>query len=246
MFILFLGMLSPGIFAQIEESSQAKAQSIITQLENNQNPPFMTISGSMKLKDRFGTRIITLDSWSLGDDKMVMEFTSDAEYGQKILRLKDDLYLYYPDADKIIPIRGSALGDSVMGSDMSYEDLTGNKSLLDSYDVSVKTEEMIMDRDCWVLELKAKSRDVAYSAQTMWIDKQLFVTRQVHQFARSGRLLRTMKILEISTEGKYKIPTRILVEDQLKRGTSTEFTLVKFDVTTPVAANKFSLQELGK
>ena len=80
----------------------------------------------------------------------------------------------------------------------------------------------------------------------MWIDKQLFVTRQVHQFARSGRLLRTMKILEISTEGKYKIPTRILVEDQLKRGTSTEFTLVKFDVTTPVAANKFSLQELGK
>lgn len=233
---------TPSLHAQGAPS----AAEIVGRLESIQNPSFMTLGGTMNLKDRFGTRSITFNSWSLGDDRMLIEFTSDAEYGQKILRVKKDLYIYYPDADKTIPVRGSAMGDSVMGSDMSYEDLTGNKSLLESYEVVLKGEEKVLDRDCWVLELTAKSRDVAYSAQTLWVDKELYVTRQTHQFARSGRLLRTMKVLEVTQEGRYLIPTKMVMEDQLKRGSGTEFILKKLDLTTPVAERRFRLQELGK
>lgn len=222
------------------------ADSLIQKLEAHQNPPSLAIEGEMSLKDRFGTRQISFRSWSRGADKMLLEFTSDAEFGQKILRLGKDLYLYFPDAEKTVTLRGSALGDSVLGSDMSYEDLTGNKSLLDSYTAQVTGDEVIQNRPCWIVALKAKVKDVAYDAETLWIDKADFVTRQAHQFARSGRLLRTLVVLEIRQDGGYFFPARMILQDQLKKTSSTEFRLTKVDLTTAVPDSRFNLKELGK
>lgn len=239
MFALLGFLVAPALPAQ-------SAQEIIQKLEAAQTPTFASIQGSLSLKDRFGDRTITFQSKSRGEDKMLIEFTSDAELGQKILRLGKDLYLYYPDADKTVTLKGSALGDSVLGSDMSYEDLTGNKSLLESYEVILQGSETVLDRDCWVIALKAKVREVAYEAQTLWIDKELNVTRQAHQFARSGRLLRTMQVLEVKKFGPYTLGTRTVLADQLRRGTSTTFVLDQADLTTPVPDATFSMRELGK
>lgn len=221
-------------------------EEIIRKLEDLQNPAFATISGSMSLKDRFGDRTITFLSRSRGEDKMLIEFTSDAEAGQKILRLGSDLYLYYPDAEKTITLKGAALGDSVLGSDVSYEDLTGNTSLLDSYTVTLKGTETVMDRSCWVVELRAKTRDATYETQILWIDQEENVTRLAHQFARSGRLLRTMQVLETKRFGSLILGTKMIMADQLRRGTSTTFTLDKVDLATSIPETRFSLRELGR
>ena len=67
-----------------------------------------------------------------GGDALV-EITSGPDRGQKVLRQSSNIYLFYPDAEEVIWLKGSALKDSMMGSDFSYEDLTNDKTLADRY-----------------------------------------------------------------------------------------------------------------
>ncbi len=53
-------------------------------------------TGSIKTTDRFGTKESTFKAWSRGTTDSLIEFTSIAERGQKILRTKGSLYLFYP------------------------------------------------------------------------------------------------------------------------------------------------------
>ncbi len=131
-------------------------EEIITKMESNQVHDSAETTGSFAITDRFGTRVKTYRASSIGEDKMLLEFTNPEEAGQKILRIDDEIYLYFPEAEEIIHLQGAALRDSVMGSDFSYEDLTGGKSLVDDYTVELGGNEPIDGSDCYRLELKAR------------------------------------------------------------------------------------------
>ena len=110
------------------------------------------------ITDRFGSRTKTFILYAEGADKMLIEFTNPEERGQKIMRLEDEIYLYFPDAEEVIRLQGSALKESVMGSDFSYEDMTGEGDLLDQYEVTLLGEQMVDGRRHYHLELEAKKR----------------------------------------------------------------------------------------
>ena len=129
-------------------------------------------SGSIKTTDRFGTKTSTFKAWARGTSDSLIEFTSTAERGQKILRTQSSLYLFYPDAEELIRLQGAALRQSVLGSDLSYEDMTEEKNTLDSYTVVLEGSETVNGNDCHVLTLTAKKRTVPYPIQKIWVDKQ--------------------------------------------------------------------------
>ena len=49
------------------------------------------------------------------------------------------------------------LRQSVMGSDLSYEDLMEDRTLEDMYDAQVTGEDTVLDRPCWLLTLTANA-----------------------------------------------------------------------------------------
>ncbi|HCX98688.1 MAG TPA: outer membrane lipoprotein-sorting protein, partial [Bacteroidales bacterium] len=51
------------------------------------------------------------------------------------------------------------LKQSVMGSDLSYEDMMENRKLTEMYHAKVVGEEIIDGRKTWVLQLNAKVDD---------------------------------------------------------------------------------------
>ena len=104
-------------------------EEIIRKMEANQVHKSARTTGAMSITDRFGTRVKTFKVFALGEEKTLLEFTNPEEAGQKILRIDDEIYLYFPEAEEIIHLQGAALKDSVMGSDFSYEDLTGGRDL---------------------------------------------------------------------------------------------------------------------
>jgi hypothetical protein len=55
------------------------------------------------------------------------------------------------------------LRQSVMGSDMSYEDVMEDRKLTEMYNAKVMDEETIAGRKSWVLELNAKVNDATYA-----------------------------------------------------------------------------------
>lgn len=220
------------------------AESIVTKMEKNLVHKSAKSEGEMIVTDRFGTKRTTFVSWARGEEDMLVEFTSKEERGQKILRTNDEIYLYYPDAEELIRIQGPALRDSVMGSDMSYEDMTGNKGILDSYRVTLEGSERVDGRDCYKIDLLAKSRDVPYHKQTMWVDKRDYIYRKIHQFSRSGDLLKELIIEDtLEEEGKI-IPSRMIIRDVLKKDSKTEFILEDIDINISLDPSTFSLEEL--
>ena len=237
----FAALLLAGVIAPAAAQS---AEQIIRRMEENQTHRTARIEGRMEIRDRFGRRTSTFISWSEGADKALVEFTSPAERGQKVLRTEDEIYLYYPDAAELIRLQGAALRDSLLGSDVSYEDMTGNRGLLASYRVSVAGTETVNDRRCYVVELEARTRDVAYPRQKLWVDAEQYVMRRAEQYALSGRLLKVMEVEETMRRDGKIFPSRIVIMDQLKRNSRTEFIIEEAAIDVSLPPNIFSLEEL--
>jgi outer membrane lipoprotein-sorting protein len=220
------------------------AEEIIEAVENNEINEEERIDGSMIINDRFGSRVKTFVSYASGADRMLLEFTNPEEKGQKILRLEDEIYLYFPEAEEIIHLQGSALKESLMGSDFSYEDLTGEGDLLDQYEVTLLGEDNIDGRKHYHLELKAKKRGLAYPKQEAWVDAEYWVMTRANAFSLSGRLLKEMELGDIrKVAGKY-VPHYIIMRDAMKKNSSTEMRIEEIDLQADLPRNVFSLEEL--
>ena len=235
--IAFLIFIAAGLFA-------ITAEEIIEKMELNLVYDTSIVEGRMVINDRFGTRTSTYISYTEGEEKSLLEFTNIEDAGQKILRLKDEIYLYYPDAEETIRLQGAALRQAVMGSDFSYEDMTGDKGILDSYAVTLDGEGTVDGFPCYILTLTAKTRDVPYQKEIMWVDKELFIYRQVHKLAKSGKVLKEMKVTDlIKVDGLY-IPSRLIMVDKLKRNSSTEFYMDSIELGVDLPVDIFTLGEL--
>lgn len=240
--IVFLSLIAtPPVAAQ----SNLTADEIVRRLEENRTYETSRAEVTMTINDRFGSRTSEMISWSRGSDEALIEFTSAAERGQKVLRTENEIYLYYPDAAELVRLQGSALRESMLGSDVSYEDLTGGKTLLDTYDVELVGRESIDGHDAYKIEMEATSRNVAYPRQTVWVDTEFFVARRSEQYALSGRLLKTVQVDRIEIIEGYPVPMVTVISDALKRNSSTTVVIDSLDIGVRVDDDLFSLQELS-
>jgi outer membrane lipoprotein-sorting protein len=232
------------LLAAATSLSAITAEEVIREMEDNQVHETSRTEGKMIIEDRFGSKTVTFVSWAQGDEQSLIEFTSRQERGQKILRTEDELYLFFPDAAEVIRLQGAALRDSVLGSDFSYEDMTGEGGILDAYEVDLLGTETVAGRECYKVELTAKSRNVPYPKEIMWVDTELFVYRRVHKFSLSGKLLKEMRITDFVEKQGKTIPARFVMQDKLKRNSSTEFIIEELQLGIEIPDGTFSLQEL--
>lgn len=235
-----------GVAAQASDSDNSRsAEEVVRRLEENRIYETSRAEMSMTISDRFGERESTMIAWSRGDDETLIEFTSAAERGQKILRTADEIYLYYPDAAELVRLQGAALRESMLGSDVSYEDLTGGKTLLDTYTVTLSGREQVDGHDTYRIEMEARRRNVAYPRQTVWVDARLFVARKSEQYALSGRLLKTVHARDIQEIDGYHVPTETEISDAMKRNSSTTVVIKELEIGLPIDDYRFSLEELS-
>jgi outer membrane lipoprotein-sorting protein len=220
------------------------AEEIIERLEDNIVYDTSYMEGRMIINDRFGEKESSFIGYSEGDDDSLIEFTSIEEEGMKILRTENEIYLFYPEAEELIRMQGEALKDSVLGSDVSYEDMTGGKTLLDSYDVTLEGTENIDGESCYKVSMIAKKNDVPYYKQIMWIDTEIFIYRQIHRFSRSGRLLKEISAGDIRNIDGYYVSFYMVLKDTLKSNSSTEFIIDELELDIRLPRNIFSLEEL--
>jgi outer membrane lipoprotein-sorting protein len=229
----------PGLLA-----SAQTAEEIVARMQSNQVYETSRTRGVMTVKDRFGTKETRFVSYSRGDSDALIEFTSPEEKGQKILRTKDEIYLFYPEAEEVIRLQGAAFRDAVLGSDMSYEDMTGGKTLLESYELTLEGKEPIDGAECYRIGMKAKARNVAYPRQTVWVDAKLFVARKMHQYSLSNRLLKEIRLSDFTVVAGRTVPTRMVLEDKLKKGSSTELVVEEMELGVKLDPALFSLDKL--
>jgi len=163
-----------------------------------------------------------------------------------MLKDGDNLWIYDPNTDRIIQISGNMLKQSVMGSDLSYEDFMEESTMQESYTATVSGAKVYEKRDCWVLNLSAKKADVAYQKITMYVDKVRFIPLYEDRYAKSGKLLKTTRVQEVMQVKDRWYPKTVLYKDALKNSKGTLFNVesIEFDLSIP--AYIFSKASLKK
>ena len=217
--------------------SWPSGREVLERIDDNLALDSATGVSEMIIHGRSGTRTIGSRFWKRGADSSFVEYLSPPrEAGKKMLKLGDKLWTYAPEpADRIITISGHLLRQSVMGSDLSYEDLLENNRLLDVYDAEVTGEETVGDRPCWIVRMTARTDDVAYYARTVWVDTERWLPLREERYARSGRLLKKTTIEESMRIGDRWYIKRATFRDMLSSGEGTEYIVdsIEFGVEIP-------------
>ncbi|MEI7523930.1 MAG: outer membrane lipoprotein-sorting protein [Mariniphaga sp.] len=205
---------------------------IIRKVDQNMSSKNRIFESSMTIHGKRNSRTIQSRTMSEGTKKSFTEYLSPAsEKGTKMLKLQGQLWIYSPSTDRIIQISGNMLRQSVMGSDLSYEDMMDDRKLMEIYTAKVTGDEILDNRNTFVVELYAKVENVAYFKQRMWVDRERFVPIKEELYAKSGQLLKRVDFKAVQKiQGRW-FPTTIIYKDVLKDGNGTEFnmTSIKFD-----------------
>lgn len=216
--------------------SQSDADDILKKVEKNMSSDNRVFESSMTIRGNRTSRTITSRTYSVGDTKSFTEYLSPArEQGTKMLKLENQLWIYSPSTDRTIQISGHMLRQSVMGSDLSYEDMMDDRKLTDVYAAKISGNEVIDGRKTYILDLTAKVTDVAYNSRKMWIDSERFVPLKEELFAKSGQLLKQTTLSDVKQIDGRWFPEKVVYKDMLKQGDGTEFriTSIKFNQKIP-------------
>jgi outer membrane lipoprotein-sorting protein len=223
------------------------ADAILDRVDHNAVPGNKILVGEMTIHGRRESRTVKAKSWIEGEDKAFTEYLDPPrERGIKMLKLGDRLWTYSPDTDRAIAISGHMLRQSVMGSDLSYEDMMADRKLREAYDARLTGEEALGDRPCWVLELTSRSGDVAYPSRKIRVDKDRFIVLKEERYAKSGRLLKTLEVRSVELVQNRWLPKEVLFRDVLKVGQGTEFRILSIEFDAAISDALFSKASLRK
>lgn len=219
-----------------EVQTTETAKSIIDKVDKNMSANTQIVTSEMVIYGKRNDRIVSSKGYSEGKNKSFTEYLSPArEKGTKMLKLDDRLWIYSPSTDRTIQISGHMLRQSVMGSDLSYEDMMEDRKLLDTYNAKIIDTEEIDGRKTWALELIAKVEDVAYYKRVVWVDQQRYVPLKEELFAKSGQLLKKITFSKLEKIDGRWYPKNMNYKDVLKAGKGTDFRVkeIQFNPTIP-------------
>jgi outer membrane lipoprotein-sorting protein len=230
---LIIAILS---FTFIFQAFAQDAKNILDKVDRNMSSKNRIMESSMTIHGKRSSRTIVSKTWSEGSEKSFSEYLSPAaEKGTKMLKLEGQLWIYSPSTDRIVQISGHLLRQSVMGSDLSYEDMMDDRKLTDLYNAKLLKEEKLGGRNTYLLQLTARVEEVAYYSQKIWIDTERYIPLQQELYAKSGQMLKRTEFKDVKQiQGRW-FPTTIIYKDMLKQGNGTEFkiTSILFDQKIP-------------
>jgi outer membrane lipoprotein-sorting protein len=234
-------ILLPGIlYAQ-------SAREIIKKIDANQL--FDTEKFSMKMVIEKGKQKLVKTFYGYGKhmgDQSFMEFTNPEDRGVKYLKIADELWIYFPDADDIMKISGHMLRQGMMGSDISYEDMMRQEEFEKTYDVLLKADENIRGFACYVIEMNARVKDALYSRQILYVDKNTYVPLKIEMYAKGGRLLKTMEQFNIVKAGNRHLAKKIVIKDLRKKDSSTTVEVLEMQFNTQIPEGVFTRRNLRR
>jgi outer membrane lipoprotein-sorting protein len=239
-----------GLFALsfLMGQDEMTVEQIIQSMDDNLNAKTRVITSKMIVHGRRFSRTIESRNWVVGTDQAFTEYLSPPrEAGTKMLKLDDKLWTYSPQTDRVIQISGHMLRQSVMGSDMSYNDMMEDRPLMDLYSASLKGSVEINGRDHWIMVLEAKVKGLSYPKRRAWIDKEYLLPMKEELYAKSGKLLKTSTMDGIKkVQGRW-FPSRFIFKDELKRNSKgTEWVIDEIAFNVDIPDSRFSKALLRK
>jgi outer membrane lipoprotein-sorting protein len=147
-----------------------------------------------------------------GRDKIVALFLAPpSDVGRATLRQGDNMWLYIPNVGK--PVRITSL-QSVVGGVFNNADI-----LRIDYAVEYNAESLQEEKDAYLLNLKARTGEVAYDRLKMWVDRKVLLPVRIEAYAASGLLIKTLYFKDIKDfGGGIRRPAAVETDSPLYKG----------------------------
>lgn len=217
------------------------ARSIIARADRNHVFQTQEFKATMVISK--GRQTLTKTFFGYGQhegEKSYMEFINPEDRGVKYLKLKDEMWIYFPDADDVMRISGHLLRQGMMGSDISYEDMLENESWREKYDAQRLDDVTAQDRPCFQVQLDAKKPDAMYMREVFLIDKENYVPLEIRMYAQGGRQLKQMTQRQIRQIGGRWVATEVEFRDLRRKDSRTVVRFENLEFDRPVPAKVFS------
>ncbi len=222
-------------------------EQILARMDINRN--YTTVSSEAVMEIHVGnevrTKTMVIKGMSEGK-KSIVEFTNPEDRGTRYLMLGDNLWIYFPEEEEVVKISGHMLKEGMMGSDLSYEDALESDILTKKYRITLAGEEKCAEKECFVVELEAISRDAPYHRRRMWVDKESFVAWKEEMYARSGKLLKEANVLEVKLIGTRYYPVKSEMVNRLRKDSRTIFIMGDIVLDEPMDAEEFGMRYLRR
>ncbi|MBE9521537.1 MAG: outer membrane lipoprotein-sorting protein [Proteobacteria bacterium] len=213
---------------------------VLTQVDRNLQPESYEMYRKLINVEPDGSKKeFVLYTVKKGPEKMVALFLSPAsEKGRSTLRLGENMWLYIPNVGK--PIRITSL-QSVVGGVFNNSDI-----LRLDYSTEYSVAGIEDETDEYILDLKAKTRTVAYDRLKMVVDKKVMVPTTIECYAASGMLIKTLYYKDIKDFGNgIKRPSILETDSPLYKGYKSVMIYAKV-TKRELADEVFTLNYLSK
>ncbi|MBT5471259.1 MAG: outer membrane lipoprotein-sorting protein [Nitrospina sp.] len=217
-------------------AEEINAQKLLEQLDDNLWANKKFISGRLIIDNGRKIRTLTQDSWMEGATRSYSHYKSPArEKGTKMLKIGGKLWMYTPRTDRKILIAGHLLRQSMMGSDLSYEDMMEDHKLSHAYAATLERIEEFEGVRCAVLYLVAHDKKTTYQTRKAWVNPINKIVLKEERFAKSGKILKRILYRDYKEIEDRLFPHTMIFKDLLKENTQTtyKFDVIEFDIEIP-------------
>ncbi|MCP4566729.1 MAG: outer membrane lipoprotein-sorting protein [FCB group bacterium] len=141
----------------------------------------------------------------------------------------DDRWIYVPAVDLIKRISADDKNSSFVGSDFTYEDVSGRHWTEDTHTL-VSVTETTGERATFLISSVPKESYKGFSEKKVWIDKVSYLPLREEYYDSKGKLLRVFTADKIETvEGVATITQRSMTNEKKKQHTTIVFDNIDYN-----------------
>lgn len=178
-----------------------------------------------------------------GDQKFFMYFFQPADVKDMTFMVykyparDDDRWLFVPAINMVRRIAAQDKRSSFVGSDFTYEDVSGRDIEDDTH--ALAREEKLGTKDCYVIKSTPKAADVDYSHKLSWIDKGTSLPLKEEYYDKRGEMYKVFSADEIKDIKGFPTITKRTMKN-LQSSHMTEVTYLNADYNLGIEDSLFT------
>ena len=220
---------------------------LVVEIDNNLWSNTKFVEGRLIIDNGRRVRTLEVETWMEGVVKSFSHYKSPPrERGTKMLKTDQKMWMYTPQTDRKILIAGHLMRQSMMGSDLSYEDMLEDVKLSEAYTAKIDKVEDFEGIQTLVLNLTAIDNTKTYQSRKIWADPKRNIVLREQRFAKSGKLLKMIEFKEYRPVGNRLFPRMMVFRDMLKGNTKTTYMFDKIIFDLDIPAKYFSQRILKR
>jgi len=176
--------------------------------------------------------MLRMDAEDGGDQKYYTYFQKPSDVARMTFMVhknaegNDMRWIYVPAVDLVKPISADDKNSSFVGSDFSYEDVSGRHWSLDNH--SLVSEAELDGKSVYVIESVPKESYKAFSRKVSYVNKENFLPLKEEYFDKKDKMIKIFRAEKIEVVDGIPTITSRSMEDLKKN----QRTIVQFDQIT--------------